>query len=79
MVSKWLEGIIEFYDSLDYSDIKNVRLDECTVVEDVRGFSKSHISYLLSNSGKRRFKPYAIRLEAMREILKENEWRKISS
>lgn len=48
---------------------KEVRLDACTVITDVKRFVESHIAILKKYNGNKRFEPYLKRLNDLKSII----------
>lgn len=76
---KWTEEINElerFFQKYNLPE-NQVRLSDCTVINDVKFFIKSHLSVVKANDGKRTFKPYLNRLRYLKEKIENTRTDKI--
>ena len=63
----------ELKEHLAKINIQEFQLDSATFIKDVPKFTRSHLSFLEANSGKKLFKPYYDRLLKLHILSRENE------
>ena len=73
MNKKWnLEPLRKFFDEVELPE-GDVRLDQCTVITNVKRFIGSHLETLEANNGKMLFIPYGQRLSKLKNILRSKK------
>ena len=65
---KKIDEIRLFFDSFDFKN-RELVLDKCTKIVDLKKFTETHLQVLKSNSGNNSYKPYFDRLLKVYNIL----------
>jgi hypothetical protein len=63
-----IDDIESYFASIEYNQ-KQIKIDKCGTITDLKKFVESHVATVKSNNGKPTFKPYYDRLEQVKNLL----------